>query len=142
MTHVQIVLDCTDAVAQGVWWAATLDWHFEWLEPELFEQLKSQGFCTDADVTTVDGNLTWREGAAINSGGERATQQRIYFQAVPEPKVVKNRMHVDVQVGPDHVATTVRSLVARGATELGAGAQGPHHWVVMADPEGNEFCVS
>jgi hypothetical protein len=40
------------------------------------------------------------------------------------------------------VEDTVRSLVARGASEIGAGAQGPHHWVVMADPEGNEFCVS
>lgn len=140
--RVQIVLDCSDAVAQALWWSTTLEWQFEWLEPELFEQLKADGFCTDADVTAVDDRLTWRDGAAINSGGDRNSVQRIYFQAVPEPKTVKNRMHVDVQVGPDLVESTVRSLLDRGATRIGGGSQGPHEWVVMADPEGNEFCVS
>jgi len=140
--RVQIVLDCSDAVAQALWWSTTLEWQFEWLEPELFEQLKADGFCTDADVTAVDDRLTWRDGAAINSGGDRNSTQRIYFQAVPEPKTVKNRMHVDVQVGPDLVESTVRSLLDRGATRIGGGSQGPHEWVVMADPEGNEFCVS
>ena len=140
--RVQIVLDCSDAVAQALWWSTTLEWQFEWLEPELFEQLKADGFCTDADVTAVDDRLTWRDGAAINSGGDRNSVQRIYFQAVPDPKTVKNRMHVDVQVGPDLVESTVRSLLDRGATRIGGGSQGPHEWVVMADPEGNEFCVS
>jgi hypothetical protein len=140
--RVQIVLDCSDAVAQALWWSTTLEWQFEWLEPELFDQLKADGFCTDTDVITVDGRLTWRDGAAINSGGDRDSMQRIYFQAVPEPKTAKNRMHVDVKVGPDLVETTVRSLLDRGATRIGGGSQGPHDWVVMADPEGNEFCVS
>jgi hypothetical protein len=140
--RVQIVLDCSDAVAQALWWSTTLEWQFEWLEPELFDQLKADGFCTDADVIAVDGRLTWRDGAAINSGGDRNSVQRIYFQAVPEPKTTKNRMHVDVKVGPDLVETTVRSLLDRGATRIGGGSQGPHDWVVMADPEGNEFCVS
>ena len=142
MTRVQIVIDASDAVAQALWWSTTLQWQFEWLDPQLFDQLKAQGFCTDADVTTVDGRLTWRDGAAINSGGDRESTQRIYFQTVPEAKVLKNRMHIDVQVGPDLAEATVRSLVARGATQIGSGTQGPHEWVVMTDPEGNEFCVS
>ena len=50
----RIVIDASDAVAQALWWSTTLQWQFEWLQPQLFDKLKAQGFCTDADVTTVD----------------------------------------------------------------------------------------
>ena len=55
------------------------------------------------------------------------------FVAVPEPKTVKNRVHWDVTVAE------ISELVAGGATVLHPA--GTHHWTVMADPEGNEFCV-
>ncbi len=139
---VQIVLDCRDSVQLARWWAETLDWKFEWLDPALFEKLKADGFCSDADVVTIDGNLAWRTGAAINSGEELHPRQRMYFQDVPEQKTVKNRMHIDVHVGGEIVKETVTELENRGATRVGEGSQGPHTWVVMADPEGNEFCVS
>jgi predicted enzyme related to lactoylglutathione lyase len=64
------------------------------------------------------------------------------FQLVPEPKTVKNRMHLDVRIGTDDVERTVAALTARGAKFLHTGRQGPHSWVTLADPEGNEFCVS
>ena len=64
------------------------------------------------------------------------------FQAVPEGKTVKNRVHLDVSVGADQVEVEVARLTARGATFLHRGQQGPHSWVTMTDPEGNEFCVS
>ena len=52
-------------------------------------------------------------------------------------------MHLDVRVGADDVERTVAGLTARGARELHRGQQGPGGtWVTMADPEGNEFCVS
>jgi hypothetical protein len=60
---------------------------------------------------------------------------------VPEPKTAKNRVHLDVRVGADHVGEQVDRLIARGATFLHKGSQGPHEWVTLADPEGNEFCA-
>jgi predicted enzyme related to lactoylglutathione lyase len=65
---------------------------------------------------------------------------------VPEPKVAKNRLHMDVRVsasvGADQrwatITEKVDRLTAAGATTL---AEFPGHHVVMADPEGNEFCV-
>jgi len=50
--------------------------------------------------------------------------------------------HPDVRVGEDDVDAVVARLKQRGATFLWNGAQGPHTWVTLADPEGNEFCVS
>ncbi len=140
---IQVVLDCRDAVASGLWWAETLGWQYEWLDRELFAQIKAGGMCSDDDVMEVDGKLTWKEGAAINSGVQpREQAQRIYFQTVPEPKTCKNRMHIDVRCGDDDREAVVAGLVARGATRIGEGCQGPHEWVVMADPDGNEFCVT
>jgi predicted enzyme related to lactoylglutathione lyase len=55
---------------------------------------------------------------------------------------VKNRLHLDVRIGADDMDQVVAGLVARGAKVLHAGQQGPHAWVTVADPEGNEFCVS
>jgi predicted enzyme related to lactoylglutathione lyase len=51
-------------------------------------------------------------------------------------------MHLDVRVGDDDLDAVVEKLVARGATVLHHGQQGPSTWVTLADPQGNEFCVS
>jgi predicted enzyme related to lactoylglutathione lyase len=51
-------------------------------------------------------------------------------------------MHLDVRIGEDDGEEVVARLTERGATVLHTGTQGPHTWVTMADPEGNEFCVS
>jgi len=61
---------------------------------------------------------------------------------VPEPKTVKNRVHLDLRVGEENVDSQVAKLTERGATYLHKASQGPHWWVTMADPEGNEFCVT
>jgi hypothetical protein len=66
----------------------------------------------------------------------------MYFQRVPEGRGPKNRLHLDMRVGDDSVAMVVERLVAAGATYLHEGQQGPHTWTTLADPEGNEFCVS
>ena len=60
---------------------------------------------------------------------------------MPEPKTVKDRIHLDVQVGAERRDAEVERLVALGATWLWEASQGPHSWVTLADPEGNEFCV-
>ena len=64
----------------------------------------------------------------------------ILFQKVPEPKVVKNRVHLDFRA--DVMADEVTRLVGLGAVVLAEHALSDFHWTVMADPAGNEFCVS
>ena len=62
------------------------------------------------------------------------------FAAVPEGKTVKNRLHLDLRpVGLSH-AVEVERLIGLGARRADIG-QGEVPWVVLADPEGNEFCV-
>lgn len=77
---------------------------------------------------------------------------RICFQRVPGSKVVKNRVHLDINVGPGMAApleerrrvvdTEVDRSKAAGATVLRPGSvERAEYWVVMQDPEGNESCV-
>ncbi len=66
----------------------------------------------------------------------------IAFVPVPEPKTVKNRVHLDLHVGADRREDEVARLLGLGATELYRASQGPFEWATLADPEGNEFCVA
>jgi predicted enzyme related to lactoylglutathione lyase len=69
------------------------------------------------------------------------TMPVVYLQRVPEPKTVKNRLHLDLMT-PDTQETIAR-LSSLGATLVGTPMTGSEGgwWQVMADPEGNEFCV-
>jgi catechol 2,3-dioxygenase-like lactoylglutathione lyase family enzyme len=62
----------------------------------------------------------------------------LLFLRVPDRKVVKNRIHFDLT--PDDQGAEVDRLIALGARRVDVG-QGDQSWVVLADPEGNEFCV-
>ena len=62
----------------------------------------------------------------------------LLFVSVPEQRTVKNRLHLDFR--PDDQAAEVDRLVELGATRADIG-QGAQPWVVLRDPEGNEFCV-
>lgn len=62
----------------------------------------------------------------------------LLFLEVDEPKAGKNRLHLDFR--PDDQAAEVERLIGLGATRVDIG-QGDVAWVVLADPEGNEFCV-
>jgi hypothetical protein len=64
----------------------------------------------------------------------------IIFGVVPEPKTVKNRLHIDVRPVDRTTAEEVERIVALGARRVDIG-QGEQAWTVLADPEGNEFCV-
>ncbi|MFZ6005317.1 MAG: VOC family protein [Actinomycetota bacterium] len=71
----------------------------------------------------------------------RASPDRLpglLFVRVPESKSIKNRLHLDFR--PDDRDAEADRLVALGATRVDIG-QGEQSWVVLADPEGNEFCV-
>jgi predicted enzyme related to lactoylglutathione lyase len=70
---------------------------------------------------------------------DESTHPDLVFGTVPEGKTVKNRLHIDLN--PDDRDAEVERLLGLGATHADVG-QGPDvTWVVMADPEGNEFCV-
>ncbi|GAB1643646.1 VOC family protein [Krasilnikovia sp. MM14-A1259] len=140
----QVVIDCADPHPLADWWAETLGWQVEPSDEAFIKDIVAKGFATEADTTTHKGVLVWRDGAAIlhpeaPPGGR---PRRVLFQRVPESKSVKNRVHLDVRVGPEQSEAEHERLLARGATFLHRGRQGPHSWITMADPEGNEFCVS
>ena len=63
----------------------------------------------------------------------------IDFCVVPDDKVVKNRLHLDLR--PDDQGAEVKRVLALGATTVDVGQGDDSTWVVLADPEGNEFCI-
>jgi len=63
------------------------------------------------------------------------------FARVPEGKIVKNRVHLDVSPTDREQAEEVRRLLGLGARHADVGQTGEEPWVTLADPEGNEFCV-
>ncbi|MER5462815.1 VOC family protein [Streptomyces sp. NPDC002668] len=72
-------------------------------------------------------------------GADESTLPGITFVPVGERKTVKNRLHIDLT--PDDQAAEVERIIGLGARRADVG-QGPDvTWVVLADPEGNEFCV-
>ncbi len=63
----------------------------------------------------------------------------LLFLKVDDPKTVKNRLHIDLR--PDDQQAEVERLEALGAARVSVGQTAEATWVVLADPEGNEFCV-
>jgi hypothetical protein len=140
-TTVQMVFDCRDPGTQAEFWAAALGYVVQ-PPPDGFDSwedfLRGMGVPED----------NWNDrSAVVDPDGRRP---RIFLQRVPEPKSVKNRVHLDVQVGAGlpaesrraRVAAEVDRLLGLGATEREVFDEMGEHWVVMQDPEGNEFCVS
>ena len=139
-TDFQVVVDCAAPHELADWWADALGWQVEAQDAAFIRRMIDAGYATDDETTTHDGALVWKTGAAINSPDPN--RPRLLFQQVPEGKTVKNRMHLDLRVGAERREAEVARLVAAGATELHRASQGPHEWATLADPEGNEFCVS
>jgi hypothetical protein len=136
----QVAIDCSAPHELADWWAEALGWTVEPQDEAFIRRMVDTGAATEAETTRHRGALVWRAGAAITS--PEPGRPRVLFQEVPEEKTVKNRLHLDVRVGPERQRAEVARLSGLGATELWRGAQGPHTWVTMADPEGNEFCVA
>ena len=139
-TDFQVVVDCAAPHELADWWADALGWQVEAQDAAFIRRMIDAGYATDEETTTHNGALVWKTGAAINSPDPN--RPRLLFQQVPEGKTVKNRMHLDLRVGAERREAEVARLVAAGATELHRASQGPHEWATLADPEGNEFCVS
>lgn len=141
----QVVIDCSAPHDLADWWAAALGWSVEPSDEAFITKMVDAGHASSDDTTRHNGVLVWKEGAAIRRPEESGElgDRRILFQLVPEAKTAKNRVHLDLRVGPEKVETEVERLVGSGATVLHRGQQGPMHtWVTIADPEGNELCIS
>lgn len=143
----KLVVDCADANRIAAFWAAALGYVQE-DHHALIEKLRGFGAVTDADLTTVDGHAAFAELAAVRHPGDphdpesdMGQGRRILFQAVPEPKTVKNRLHIDLHMGPDARDTEVERLTGLGARVVAVVKERGSHHVTMADPEGNEFDV-
>lgn len=120
-----IVVDCAHVAAQAHWWAEVLNW--------------SVAFEAEDEVVIVPPHAFGeRKQIPLNEQGPG-----LVFVTVPEGKIGKNRLHIDLAPGPDDdQAAEVTRLEGLGATRVSVGQdESKVTWVVMADPEGNEFCV-
>jgi predicted enzyme related to lactoylglutathione lyase len=114
---VHVVIDAVDPHSQAVFWAAALGWEIG-----------------DEDD---DESVVWPAGFDYPAD----SAMPLAFVPVHEPKTVKDRVHIDLAtISAEHQEAVVRRLLALGATRIDIG-QGEVAWEVMADPEGNEFCV-
>jgi hypothetical protein len=142
-TGIQVVFDCADPGKQARFWTEAL--HYRQEGPP-------EGFATWDDWAKARGipEERWNDWAATEDPD--GVGPRLYFQRVPEGKVAKNRMHLDLNAGggrdvsPERrkarVLAEVERLKALGADDgRGPIEQDGEFWVRMNDPEGNEFCV-
>jgi catechol 2,3-dioxygenase-like lactoylglutathione lyase family enzyme len=138
----QVTFDCRDPEQVATFWADVLGYQLQEPPPGYPSW---PAFLTAIGVPEAEWN---RASAIVDPEGKGP---RIFFQRVPEPKTLKNRVHLDVNVGGggqaplDERRARVDAAAARlaglGATVLGAREEHDEYWVVMQDPEGNEFCL-
>ncbi len=86
----------------------------------------------------LDQPILYEADGEVIVGASKHAYPGLCFVVVPETKTIKNRLHIDLD--PDDQAAEVERLLALGARPADVG-QGDVPWVVLADPEGNEFCV-
>jgi hypothetical protein len=143
----KICVDCVDPHLLAAFWAAALDYVVE-DHSALIKRLRDAGVVSEEHTKTVDERLVWATAAAIRDPDDAVREDgvglggRVLFQVVPEPKTVKNRVHLDLHVGPERRPEVVERLVGLGGSVLWEGKEGAGTWITMADPEGNEFCVT
>jgi predicted enzyme related to lactoylglutathione lyase len=100
----------------------------------------------DVVVPFWEAALGWRsqrindQFVGLRAPAELGVGFDILFQKVPEPKIAKNRAHIDFDA--EDMEAEVERLVALGATVRGRHNLGDFRWTIVADPEGNEFCVT
>jgi hypothetical protein len=139
-TGIQVVIDCAEPRRLASFWAALLGYEV---------QRPPDGCASWEEWLAAQGvpEAEWESASAIVDPD--GAGPRFYFQRVPEGKAVKNRVHVDVNVGKglqgdahrERVDAEVQRAVGLGARRVRAYEQHGEHWVWMEDPEGNEFCL-
>jgi Glyoxalase-like domain len=140
--RVQITFDCHDPDRLARFWATALGYRMP--DPP-------DGHATWEDWLRAMGipESEWNSASAVEDPD--GTGPRLYFQRVPEEKTVKNRVHLDLNVGggrgtpPEERKANARAqaerLTGEGATRLREAEERGEFWIVMQDPEGNEFCL-
>ena len=142
-TQLQIAIDCADPDRLAAFWAEAL--HYIVQQPPT-------GYTSWEAFLQALGMPQEEWGSASAIVDPDGKGPRIFFQRVQEAKTVKNRVHLDLNASrgvPDASAAErlqlVEAEVARlqgiGARELYRKDEYGQHWVTMADPEGNEFCI-
>jgi len=142
-SDVQITFDCADPAGLATFWAEALGYRMQ-DPPEGFESWEQA-----LEALGVPPERRNDASAVVDPEG---SGPRLFFQRVPERKQVKNRVHVDVRAAPGlggdarmmALEAEAERLVGQGATRLrryepAPPLEGGH--IVMADPEGNEFCL-
>jgi hypothetical protein len=116
----ELAIDCPDPGALARFWCAVLDYEVQ---------------DEDDGVVTIGSPL-------VPEGKHRPgpVPPTLTFAQVPEGKTSKNRLHIDINPTDREQDEEVRRLLGLGARHADVG-QGEQSWVVLADPEGNEFCV-
>ena len=140
--RLQVVFDAADPPKLAAFWGEAIG-YVEEDPPDGFESWEAWAVANDLPREDWD-----RYDSRVDPDG---AGPRLFFQRVPEPKTAKNRVHLDLSVsgGPGtpmeerraNVAAAVERAVAAGATRLKDYDEAGQHWVVLQDPEGNEFCL-
>ena len=137
----QVTLDCADPARMAEFWAQALGYKTQ-DPPEGWDSWEA--WARDQGIPEEDFNSM---SAVVDPDGQRP---RLLFQRVPEAKTTKNRVHLDLNVGmprDDEQASRARvkeaagRLEGLGATKLREVEERSEYWIVMQDPEGNEFCL-
>ena len=144
-----ITIDCANPAEQAVFWATAL--HYDLAPPpEGF----ASWFAWYRSVGVPESELAGQPDVPDRLVDPAGVGPRFWFQRVPEPKTVKNRLHLDLSVSggraqplPERravIEAEVERLVAAGAHVFRVLDDAPNDYfaVVMHDPEGNEFCVN
>jgi hypothetical protein len=134
-TPFQITIDCEDARRMCGFWSIALGYVEE---PPPAGYLSWEDFLRANNITIPPpGSI----GALVDPDD---IGPRILFLRVPESKLTKNRVHLDIRAGRTDAdkQAKVDELLAAGATEIRRVDEHGSWWMVMADPEGNEFCVT
>ena len=146
MTSFQIVVDCANPDPLARFWAAALGYVLE-PAPDGYDGWDAYWRA----VGVPEDELGQGEDCIVDPTG---AGPRIWFQEVPEPKTMKNRIHLDVRASRGRrdplnrrrtdIDARAEELIALGATRVRIlSTEGlDHYGVAMQDPEGNEFCVN
>jgi hypothetical protein len=124
-----IVFDCSDSAPLARFWALALGWSVAPYDEEELDRLAAKGVYDPED-----------DPAVMVLPPEDSDLPVLLFNEVPEGKMVKNRMHVDI-TGEIPLEEEVERLSDLGATVHNWAEGDGSTWCVMQDPEGNEFCV-
>ncbi len=139
-TGLQVVFDCADPQRMAAFWSEAIGYQV---------QPPPEGFATWDDFLTSIGVPEDAFNSASAIVDPAGSGPRIFFQQVPEHKITKNRVHLDLNVGggretPVEVRRTrvdaeAERLSAIGATTVRSYDENGEYWVAMLDLEGNEF---